>query len=56
MLDPIGSFIRMRDYFVSYLDTAFKIRPSDVAERRRELLATAGRMCAEPMIEPIRQS
>jgi ATP-dependent helicase YprA (DUF1998 family) len=53
VLDPIGSFIRMRDYFVSYLDTAFKIRPTDVAERRRELLATAGRMCAEPMIEPI---
>lgn len=53
MLDPIGSFERMRDYFVSYLDTAFKIRRSDVAEARRLLLATAGRMCAEPFIEPV---
>lgn len=53
MLDPIGSFIRMRDYFVSYLDTAFKIRSDSVADRRRDLLATAGRMCTEPMIEPI---
>ena len=53
MLDPIGSFERMRDYFVSYLDTAFKIRRQDVAEARRQLLATAGRMCAEPFIEPV---
>lgn len=53
MLDPIGSFERMRDYFVSYLDTAFKIRREDVAESRRRLLATAGRMCTEPFIEPV---
>ena len=53
MLDPIGSFERMRDYFVSYLDTAFKIRRPDVANARRELLATAGRMCAEPFVEPV---
>lgn len=53
MLDPIGSFERMRDYFVSYLDTAFKIRRADVAQARRDLLATAGRMCAEPFIEPV---
>lgn len=53
MLDPIGSFERMRDYFVSYLDTAFKIRRHDVAGARRTLLATAGRMCAEPFIEPV---
>ncbi len=53
MLDPIGSFERMRDYFVSYLDTAFKIRRADVAQARRDLLATAGQMCAEPFIEPV---
>ncbi|CUS45762.1 MAG: DEAD/DEAH box helicase [Pseudomonadota bacterium] len=53
MLDPIGAFERMRDYFAAYLDTAFKIRRSDVADARRALLATAGRMCAEPYIEPI---
>ncbi|MBB3268551.1 hypothetical protein FHW79_006226 [Azospirillum sp. OGB3] len=53
MLDPIGSFDRVRDFFVSYLDTAFKIRSPDVAEERRRLLSTAGQMCAEPMIEPV---
>jgi ATP-dependent helicase YprA (DUF1998 family) len=53
MYDPIGSFERMRDFFVAYLDTAFKIRAPDVAESRRQLLATAGKMCAEVMIEPV---
>lgn len=53
MYDPIGAFERMRDFFVSYLDTAFKIRSPEVADARRELLATAGRMCAEAMIEPV---
>lgn len=53
MLDPIGAFERMREYFVSYLDTAFKIRREDVAGARRELLATAGQMCAEPFVEPV---
>jgi len=53
MFDPLGSFERMRNFFVSYLDTAFKVRDPDVAAARRQLLETAGRMCAEPMIEPI---
>jgi DEAD/DEAH box helicase domain-containing protein len=53
MYDPIGSFERMRDFFVAYLDTAFKIRSPQVADARRKLLATAGKMCAEVMIEPV---
>ncbi|ADL01345.1 DEAD/DEAH box helicase [Brevundimonas subvibrioides] len=53
MYDPIGAFERMRDFFVAYLDTAFKIRSPAVADARRELLSTAGRMCAEAMIEPV---
>jgi DEAD/DEAH box helicase domain-containing protein len=53
MYDPIGSFERMRDFFVAYLDTAFKIRSPQVADARRQLLATAGKMCAEVMIEPV---
>jgi Lhr-like helicase len=53
MYDPIGAFDRMRDFFVAYLDTAFKIRSPAVTQARRELLATAGRMCAEAMIEPV---
>lgn len=53
MYDPIGAFERMRDFFVAYLDTAFKIRSPVVADARRQLLSTAGRMCAEAMIEPV---
>lgn len=53
MLDPIGSFERMREFFISYLDTAFKIRRSAVSEMRRQLLSSAGQMCSEPLIEPI---
>lgn len=53
MYDPIGAFERMREFFVAYLDTAFKIRSPVVADARRNLLATVGRMCAETMIEPV---
>lgn len=53
MLDPIGSFERMREFFISYLDTAFKIRRGAVSEMRRQLLSSAGQMCTEPLIEPI---
>lgn len=53
MYDPIGAFERMREFFVSYLDTAFKIRSPVVTEARRDLLSTAGKMCAEAMIEPV---
>ncbi|QUD86055.1 DEAD/DEAH box helicase [Phenylobacterium montanum] len=53
MYDPIGAFERMRDFFVAYLDTAFKIRSPAVTNARRDLLSTAGQMCAEAMIEPV---
>lgn len=53
MFDPIGSFDRIRDFFVSYLDTAFKIRSQSVAEERRTLLVRVGEMCTEPLIEPV---
>lgn len=53
MLDPFGSFHRIRELYLSYLDTAFRIADSDVAERRRQLLTTPGTLCTEPLIEPI---
>jgi DEAD/DEAH box helicase domain-containing protein len=53
MLDPIGNFYRIRDLYLSYLDTAFRIDDSDVAARRRTLLCTPGTLCTEPLIEPI---
>ncbi|MEM8671011.1 MAG: DEAD/DEAH box helicase [Planctomycetota bacterium] len=58
MQDPIGVFERIRDYFISYLETAFRIRRDDsahedISDRRNSILHEAGVLCAEPMLEPI---
>ncbi len=53
MVDPIGAFHRIRDFYISYLETAFKIRNRDVSAERRLLLESDGSMCAEPIIEPL---
>lgn len=53
MQDPIGSFCRIRDFFISYLDTAFRIEDPGVAAERRALLKRPGTLCSEPLIEPV---
>jgi|GEM_PF-365562 len=53
MQDPIGSFCRIRDFFISYLDTAFRIADPAVARERQLLLTKPGTLCAEPLIEPV---
>jgi ATP-dependent helicase YprA (DUF1998 family) len=53
MQDPIGTFERIRELYLSYLDTAFRIGDESVAEERRELLRKPGSLCTEPLIEPI---
>ena len=53
MQDPIGTFERIRELYLSYLDTAFRIGDESVAEERRELLRKPGTLCTEPLIEPI---
>ena len=53
MQDPIGIFERIRETYLSYLDTAFRIRDETVAEERRVLLRKSGTLCAEPLIEPV---
>ena len=53
MQDPIGAFERIRELYLSYLDTAFRIGDESVAEERRRLLRKAGAFCTEPLIEPI---
>ena len=42
MQDPIGAFERIRAFYVSYLDTAFRIGDESVAEERRLLLRRPG--------------
>ncbi len=53
MFDPIGAFNRIRDFYISYLETAFSIQNHKVSEERRRLLESEGSLCAEPIIEPL---
>lgn len=53
MQDPIGSFLRIRELYMSYLDTAFRIRDESVAAERRRLLRSPGSLCTEPLVEPL---
>ncbi len=53
MQDPIGSFLRIRELYMSYLDTAFRIGDESVAAERRRLLRSPGSLCTEPLVEPL---
>lgn len=53
MQDPIGSFERIRELYISYLDTAFRISDTDVARERRALLRAPGTLTTQPLVEPI---
>jgi Lhr-like helicase len=53
MIDPIGGYERLREFFISYLDTAFRIRDRRLADARRELLRGTGTLAASAFIEPV---
>ncbi|WP_084518701.1 DEAD/DEAH box helicase [Bradyrhizobium sp. th.b2] len=53
MLDPLGGFERIREIYISYLDTAFRVRRTGLAARRRALLRTSGTLATAPFIEPV---
>lgn len=55
MIDPIGGFDRIREFLLSYLDTAFRIRDPKVAQARRELLRQPGTLANELFLEPVRR-
>ena len=52
MHDPIGAFTRIRELYLSYLDTAFRIEDPDVSEERQKLLRSTGALCTDPLLEP----
>jgi DEAD/DEAH box helicase domain-containing protein len=51
--DPIGGFQRIRDLYITYLETAFRIRDRGVSGERRALLERPNTFCTEPLIEPL---
>src|SRR5437867_727638 len=53
MLDPLGGFYRIREQYITYLETAFRIADRQVARERRALLERPGQLCTEPLVEPM---
>jgi hypothetical protein len=53
VLDPIGGFARIKDFFISYVETAFRISDERTARARRELLYAQNVLATEPFIEPV---
>lgn len=53
MKDPITTFKNIRDFYITYLETAFRIGEDPVQEKRRALLESPGELCTEPFIEPL---
>ena len=58
MRDPIRDFESIRDFYITYLETAFRIGDEDVQRRRRELLerlSAPWTFCTDPLVEPLPQ-
>jgi hypothetical protein len=53
MLDPIGGFSRIRDFFISYVETNFRISDSSVTRARRDLLESIDTLATEAYVEPV---
>ena len=53
MLDPIGAYKEIHNLYLSYLDTAYRLRRDELACERRRLLSQPGTLMPEPFLEPI---
>ncbi len=53
MLDPIGGFHRIREQYLVYLETAFRIADPSITSERRALLESPGSLATEPLVEPM---
>jgi DEAD/DEAH box helicase domain-containing protein len=53
MDNPIGIFESLRNFYITYLETAFRIKDPKLQRIRRELLERNGTLCTNPYIEAI---
>lgn len=53
MQDPIQTFNTIRDFYITYLETAFRIGDPAIQGLRRKLLEEIGTLAAEPLLEPL---
>ena len=53
MFDPMGGLDRIQNYFLSYIETAFRIDDPEAAAARRLLLKSHGTLALDPIIEMV---
>lgn len=53
MRNPFQAFESLRGFYLTYLETAFRIRHDRVQQIRRRLLERHGTLCTAPFIEPV---
>jgi hypothetical protein len=53
MNDPISTFYSIRDFYITYIETAFRIGIPEIQKKRRELLESTDTLCTEPLLEPL---
>lgn len=53
MNDPVSMFYKIRDFYITYLETAFRIGDDEIQGERRKLLEEPGTLCTEPLLEPL---
>jgi DEAD/DEAH box helicase domain-containing protein len=53
MKDPIATFEAIRNFYITYLETAFRIGAPMVQSERRRLLERVGTLSTQPFIEPL---
>lgn len=55
MNNPVETFESIRDFYITYLETAFRIGPPEIQKIRRELLEREGALCADLFLEPMQK-
>lgn len=55
MNSPIETFKSIRDFYITYLETAFRIGPPEIQKIRRQLLEEEGTLCADLFLEPMQK-
>ena len=53
MLDPLSAFDKIKEFYITYLETAFRIGCPELQQQRRELLNKVGQLCTSLYLEPI---
>ena len=53
MRNPVETFESIRDFYITYLETAFRIGYPQIQDVRRKLLEDIGTLCAELYVEPM---